>query len=128
MLIRFGALLPAWPLVARAPKGDGHSVTVFTGLSANNASTLPLGHYLPSLGYKPWGCAQDFNFVPRAGELKKPEQSRRKAAGNRLQGQGQRALARVDISRASAGVNSRYATNLQCVDWSAQHYLKRPTP
>ena len=65
----FGALLPAWPLLARAPKGDGHSVMVCPGLSANDASTLPLRHYLQSLGCKPWGWEQGFNFGPRAGVL-----------------------------------------------------------
>lgn len=65
----FGALLPAWPLLARAPKGDGHAVMVFPGLSANDASTIPLRHYLQSLGYKPWGWEQGFNFGPRAGVL-----------------------------------------------------------
>ena len=65
----FGALIPSWPLLARAPKGDGHAVMVFPGLSANDASTVPLRHYLQSLGYKPWGWEQGFNFGPRAGVL-----------------------------------------------------------
>jgi pimeloyl-ACP methyl ester carboxylesterase len=65
----FGALLPAWPLLARAPKGDGHAVMVFPGLSANDASTMPLRQYLQSLNYKPWGWEQGFNFGPRAGVL-----------------------------------------------------------
>ena len=65
----FGALLPAWPLLARAPKGDGHAVMVFPGLSANDASTVPLRHYLQTLNYKPWGWEQGFNFGPRAGVL-----------------------------------------------------------
>ena len=65
----FGALLPAWPLLTRAPKGDGHAVMVFPGLSANDASTVPLRHYLQSLGYKPWGWELGFNFGPRAGVL-----------------------------------------------------------
>ena len=38
----FGALLPAWPVLSRAPAGDGHAVMVFPGLSANDASTVPL--------------------------------------------------------------------------------------
>ena len=51
----FGALLPACPLLARVPKDDDHAVMVFSGLSANDASTVPLRHYLQSLEYKPWG-------------------------------------------------------------------------
>lgn len=65
----FGALLPTWPLLARAPKGDGHAVMVFPGLSANDVSTVPLRHYLQSLNYKPWGWEQGFNFGPRAGVM-----------------------------------------------------------
>ena len=65
----FGALLPSWPLLARAPKGDGHAVLVFPGLSANDVSTVPLRHYLQSLNYSSWGWEQGFNFGPRAGVL-----------------------------------------------------------
>lgn len=65
----FGSLLPSWPVLARAPRGDGHAVMVFPGLSANDASTVPLRHYLQSLNYKPWGWEQGFNFGPRAGVL-----------------------------------------------------------
>ena len=65
----FGALLPAWPLLAKAPRGDGHAVMVFPGLSANDASTVPLRQYLQSLNYSPWGWEQGFNFGPRAGVL-----------------------------------------------------------
>ena len=65
----FGALLPAWPLLSRAPKGDGHAVMVFPGLSANDASTVPLRQYLQSLNYSAWGWEQGFNFGPRAGVL-----------------------------------------------------------
>ena len=65
----FGALLPSWPLLTRAPRGDGHSAMVFPGLSASDASTLPLRTYLQSLGYKAWGWEQGFNFGPRAGVL-----------------------------------------------------------
>ena len=65
----FGALLPAWPVLNRAPHGDGHAVMVFPGLSANDVSTVPLRYYLQSLGYKPWGWEQGFNFGPRAGVM-----------------------------------------------------------
>lgn len=65
----FGALLPSWPLLAKAPEGDGHAVMVFPGLSSNDVSTVPLRHYLQRLGYSPWGWEQGFNFGPRAGVL-----------------------------------------------------------
>jgi pimeloyl-ACP methyl ester carboxylesterase len=71
----FGALLPAWPLLVRAPRGDGHAVMVFPGLSANDATTVPLRQYLQSLNYKPWGWEQGFNFGPRAGVLEEARDS-----------------------------------------------------
>jgi pimeloyl-ACP methyl ester carboxylesterase len=65
----FGALLPAWPVLQRAPQGDGHTVLVFPGLSANDGSTIPLRRYIGSLGYEVSGWNQGFNFGPRAGVL-----------------------------------------------------------
>ncbi|MDP1956360.1 MAG: alpha/beta fold hydrolase [Polaromonas sp.] len=62
-------MLPAWPLLARAPRGDQHSVVVFPGLSASDGSTMPLRRYLDSLGYQTSGWEQGFNFGPRAGVL-----------------------------------------------------------
>jgi pimeloyl-ACP methyl ester carboxylesterase len=70
----FGALLPAWPVLQRAPAGDGHAVIVFPGLSASDTSTLPLRGYLQGLGYDVSGWNQNFNFGPRAGVL---EEARR---------------------------------------------------
>jgi len=65
----FGALIPAWPMLQRAPAGDGHSVIVFPGLSASDTSTLPLRGYLQNLGYDVSGWNQSYNFGPRAGVL-----------------------------------------------------------
>ena len=65
----FGSVLPAWPALYRAPRGDGHSVLVFPGLSASDATTVPLRTYLGMLGYQVEGWAQGFNFGPRAGVL-----------------------------------------------------------
>ncbi len=65
----FGAVLPTWPLLQRAPRGDGHAVIVFPGLSANDASTAPIRGYLSSLGYQTEGWGQGLNFGPRAGVL-----------------------------------------------------------
>jgi pimeloyl-ACP methyl ester carboxylesterase len=67
--LEFGAVLPAWPALQRAPRGDGHSVLVFPGLSASDATTYPLRGYLGSLGYVCEGWSQGFNFGPRAGVL-----------------------------------------------------------
>ena len=66
----FGALIPSWFTLQRAPAGDGHAVIVFPGLSASDASTGPLRAYLNSLGYQASGWNQGFNFGPRGGVLK----------------------------------------------------------
>ena len=65
----FGAVLPSWPMLSRAPEGDGHAVLVFPGLSAGDASTIPLRRYLSSLGYEAHGWEQGLNFGPKAGVL-----------------------------------------------------------
>jgi pimeloyl-ACP methyl ester carboxylesterase len=67
----FGAVLPTWPALQRAPRGDGHTVIVFPGLSASDATTIPLRRYLRSLGYAPRGWEQGFNFGPREGVLER---------------------------------------------------------
>jgi pimeloyl-ACP methyl ester carboxylesterase len=73
--LEFGALLPAWPALQRAPAGDGHSVLVFPGLSASDATTYPLRGYLSALGYVCEGWSQGFNFGPRAGVLETARRS-----------------------------------------------------
>jgi pimeloyl-ACP methyl ester carboxylesterase len=65
----FGALLPAWPALQRAPAGDGHSIIVFPGLSAGDASTAPLRRYLTTLGYEVDGWNQGLNLGPHHGVL-----------------------------------------------------------
>ncbi len=65
----FGAVLPAWPMLQRAPAGDGHPVIVFPGLSASDASTAPMRGYLQGLGYGVSGWNQNHNFGPRAGVM-----------------------------------------------------------
>ncbi|MFM7330129.1 MAG: esterase/lipase family protein [Brachymonas sp.] len=65
----FGAVVPAWPALMRAPRGDGHTVIVFPGLAASDVSTMPLRRYLETLGYDVLGWEQGSNFGPRAGVL-----------------------------------------------------------
>jgi len=65
----FAAVVATWPLLRRAPQGDGHSVIVFPGLSANDGTTLPLRHFLSTLGYEVSGWNQGFNLGPRDGVL-----------------------------------------------------------
>ena len=65
----FGAVLPAWPVLQRAPLGDGHTVIVFPGLTAGDATTLPLRRYLESRNYNTLGWGQGLNLGPRDGVL-----------------------------------------------------------
>ena len=62
-------LMPAWPVLRRAPVGDGHPVIIFPGLSASDSSTLPLRRYINSLNYNVSGWNQGFNFGARAGVI-----------------------------------------------------------
>lgn len=68
-LAEWGSVLPALPVLAQAPKGDGHAVMVFPGLSANDASTVPLRRFLKSRKYETSGWQQGFNFGPRPGVM-----------------------------------------------------------
>src|SRR4030095_16020882 len=81
--LEFGALLPAWPALQRAARGDGHSVLVFPGLSASDSTTIPLRGYLSSLGYVCEGWSQGFNFGPRAGVLEAARRGLHRACGGR---------------------------------------------
>jgi pimeloyl-ACP methyl ester carboxylesterase len=65
----FGAVLPAWPVLQRAPLGDGHPVIVFPGLTAGDATTIPLRRYLDSRNYQTYGWGQGLNLGPRDGVL-----------------------------------------------------------
>ena len=83
----FGAVIPSWFRLRRAPKGDGHAVIVFPGLSASDASTVPLRTYLGRLGYTASGWNQGFNFGPRAGVLsaaKRQVQAAAAASGRKV--------------------------------------------
>jgi dienelactone hydrolase len=58
------------PLLARAPKGDGHPVLVLPGLLASDLSTLLLRRYLTRLGYQShaWGLGRNTAGVTRIRE------------------------------------------------------------
>jgi pimeloyl-ACP methyl ester carboxylesterase len=61
------AFLAAYPLLQRAPRGDGHPVLVLPGLAASDVSTRPLRTYLKAQGYASHGWKQGPNRGPRAG-------------------------------------------------------------
>jgi pimeloyl-ACP methyl ester carboxylesterase len=61
------AFLAAYPLLQRAPRGDGHPVLVLPGLAASDVSTRPLRTYLKAQGYAAHGWKQGPNHGPRSG-------------------------------------------------------------
>lgn len=65
----FAAMLAATPWLSQLPRGDGHPVLVFPGLSAPDASTWPLRNFLKERGYQAYTWEQGFNFGPREGVL-----------------------------------------------------------
>ena len=58
-----------FPLLQRAPRGDGHPVLVFPGLVAGDITTAPLRAYLQHLGHACFGWDQGVNLGPRHGVL-----------------------------------------------------------
>src|SRR3954468_6689609 len=56
-----GFLAAATPVLARTPKGDGHTVVVLPGLGGDDASTQPLRGFLRSRGYdvRGWGLGRN---------------------------------------------------------------------
>ncbi len=61
------AFFAAYPLLRRAPRGDGHPVLVLPGLAASDTSTRPLRTYLKAQGYAAHGWKQGANHGPRPG-------------------------------------------------------------
>ncbi len=66
-LLELNASVLLSPLLARAPKGDGHPVLVLPGLLASDLSTAPLRRYLTGLGYQcnAWGLGRNTGGVTR---------------------------------------------------------------
>lgn len=61
------AFVASYPLLATAPRGDGHPVLVLPGLMASDASTKPLRTYLQRQGYAAYGWDLGRNFGLRPG-------------------------------------------------------------
>ncbi|HEX6834272.1 MAG TPA: hypothetical protein VF132_12120, partial [Rudaea sp.] len=70
-LLEWGACAAAWPLLARAPRGDGHPVLVLPGLTVGDSSTWPLRKFLEGRGYAVYPWEQGINFGPRDGVVPK---------------------------------------------------------
>ena len=62
VLAELSSLSCSWmPLLANAPRGDGHPVLVLPGFTANDSSTLVLRRFITQLGYLalPWKLGQN---------------------------------------------------------------------
>ena len=62
--LEFAALLPALPFLARAPRGDGHTVLVLPGWLASDRSTRPLRWFIRGRGYHAHGWKLGRNLGP----------------------------------------------------------------
>ncbi|HEX6424903.1 MAG TPA: alpha/beta hydrolase [Acidimicrobiales bacterium] len=62
----------ARPLLARAPRGDGHTVLVLPGMAADDRSTVPLRRFLRRLGYDVhgWGLGPNMPSPQLAASLR----------------------------------------------------------
>ena len=65
-LAEFGALPWAAPLLASAPRGDGHPVLVLPGFTTSDRSTTVLRGYLKRIGYDAHSWDLGRNLGPRA--------------------------------------------------------------
>ena len=65
-LFELGSLPWAAPLLAAAPRGDGHPVLILPGFMATDSSTGVLRRYLDSLGYDVHAWELGRNLGPRA--------------------------------------------------------------
>jgi pimeloyl-ACP methyl ester carboxylesterase len=63
-LLELAALVPAYPFLRRAPRGDGHPVLVFPGFMASDFSTRTLRRFLGTLGYAAHGWDLGRNLGP----------------------------------------------------------------
>jgi pimeloyl-ACP methyl ester carboxylesterase len=68
-LAEYHGTLAALPILRTAPRGDGHSVLIFPGLTASDASTLTLREFLRAHGYKAHEWGLGLNLGPREGVL-----------------------------------------------------------
>lgn len=61
----------AGPLIAAAPRGDGHPVLVLPGLGASDLSTRPLRWFLDRLGYRThgWGIGRNAGLSRRTSAV-----------------------------------------------------------
>jgi pimeloyl-ACP methyl ester carboxylesterase len=154
-LLELAALLPAYPVLRRAPRGDGHPVLVLPGLLANDFSTRALRAFLRDRGYSAHGWQLGRNMGPnpeligrmvsRFHELRQRHERKLSLIGWSLGGVYARELARAfpsdvrqvitlaspfrDISATSVPpLLRRYAGRHRPPDDSARARLSEPIP
>jgi pimeloyl-ACP methyl ester carboxylesterase len=69
--LEWAACVAAWPLLTRAPRGDGHPVLVLPGLTAGDSSTWPLRKFIERCGYAVYPWELGLNCGPRSGVVRK---------------------------------------------------------
>jgi len=67
----WAAYVAAWPLLARAARGDGHPVLVLPGLTAGDSSTWPLRKFIERCGYPVYPWELGLNRGPRNDAMPK---------------------------------------------------------
>jgi len=73
-VLEWSSLAVSWPILKRAPIGDGHPILVLPGLIANDASTWALRRYLATRGYVSYPWKEGFNFGPSDGTVERLQQ------------------------------------------------------
>jgi pimeloyl-ACP methyl ester carboxylesterase len=63
-LLELAGVVPALPILSRAPRGDGHPVLVLPGLGASDFSTRTLRRFLRGRGYSAHGWRLGRNLGP----------------------------------------------------------------
>jgi len=87
VLFELAAVLPALPVLRRAPRGDGHPVLVLPGLGASDFSTRTLRAFLRERGYHVHGWKLGRNLGPspeRAVAMAERLESLHRKHGRRL--------------------------------------------
>jgi len=68
-LLELAALVPAYPFLRRAPRGDGHPVLVLPGFMASDFSTRALRGFLRDRGYRTHGWKLGRNLGPNQATI-----------------------------------------------------------
>jgi pimeloyl-ACP methyl ester carboxylesterase len=92
VVLEWAALLPALPVLRRAPRGDGQPVLVLPGFMASDGSTRVLRRFLAQLGYRAHGWGLGRNVGPSsemAGGLAQRLEELRRRYGRRVSLVGQ---------------------------------------